>query len=74
HERCGRTNLDTITAEYARRIDHGAIEGRRDVAFESTLSEIKRMHTGDLIAHAHTASAEDAVLMIPDENRVVVLE
>ena len=65
-----RTDADTVTAENARGLLHGPIEGGRDLRVKPALGVIDCLAVLQLITDGHTPSAEDTFVVVPFEKGI----
>jgi hypothetical protein len=72
-QRGGRANLHAASAEHAVRVGHRHVEGRGDMAAKAPIDDLDGMRADDLVAYPHALGAQDAVLVIADEEGVVGL-
>jgi len=72
-QRGRRADLDAAAAEHTARVDHRAVEGRGDVATKAAVDNLDRVRADHFVADARALAAQDAVLVVADEERVVVL-
>ncbi len=73
HERGCWADLNAAAAENAGRIDHDAVKGGGDMAVKAPPGIFDRVHADDFVADAHALAAENTVLMVAHEERIVIL-
>jgi hypothetical protein len=72
-ERSGGAHLDALSTERARRLPERPVELRRDLRIESAVHDTDRVVALLFGAHAHAPVARDAVLVVPQDERVRVV-